>query len=74
MRKKRKGRRTGKRKRRSTRPFTPEFKLKVVQLLLEEGYQRSVIAREFDISDSSVSRWALQYRRYGEHALAPQHR
>jgi len=74
MRKKRKGRRTGKRKRRSTRPFTPEFKLKVVRLLVEEGYQRSVIAREFDISESSVSRWALQYRRYGEQGLQPKSR
>ena len=74
MKKRPKGWRTGKRKRRSTRPFTPEFKLKVVRLFLEEGYRRSVIAQEFDISESSVSRWALQYRRDGEQGLQPKSR
>ena len=74
MKKKRKGRRTGKRKKRSTRPFTPEFKLKVVRLFLEEGYPRSLIAQEFNISESSVGRWAMQYRRHGEQGLQPKSR
>ena len=68
------GRRTGKLKRRSTRPFTPEFKLKVVRLFLEESYPRSLIAQEFNISESSVARWALQYRRDGEQGLQPKSR
>jgi len=43
MKKKRKSPRIGKRKKKSTRPFAPEFKLKVVRLFLEEGYPRSLI-------------------------------
>jgi len=74
MKKKQKGRRTGKRKRRSTRAFSPEFKLRVVRLFLEEGYDRSLIAQEFNISESSVGRWAGQYRKYGEQGLQPKTR
>jgi transposase InsO family protein len=71
MRKKPKGIRTGKRKRRSTRPFSPEFKLKVVRLFLEEGYSRKLIAEEFNIAESSIGRWARDYRQYGEAGLQP---
>jgi len=74
MKKKRKGSSAGKRKKRSTRAFSPEFKLRVVRLFLEEGYQRSLIAQEFNISESSVGRWALQYRKHGEKGLQPKAR
>jgi transposase InsO family protein len=74
MKKKPKRRRSGRRKKRSPRFFTPEFKLKVVRLFLEEGYHRSLIAQEFNISESSVSRWSLQYRKYGEQGLQPKAR
>ena len=74
MKKKRKGPRIGKRKKRSSRPFPPEFKLKVVRLLLEEGYPRSLIAQEFNIAESSVGRWARQYRQFGEQGLQPKSR
>ena len=74
MKKKRKGAGNGKRKKRSTRPFSPEFKLRVVRLFLEEGYPRSLIAQEFNIAESSVGRWARQYRQYGEQGLQPKSR
>jgi transposase-like protein len=74
MKKKRKGGRIGKKKRASTRPFPPEFKLKVVRLYLEEGYKRSLIAQEFNIAESSFGRFARQYRRYGEKCLQPKSR
>ena len=71
MKKKRKGAGIGKRKKRSTRPFSPECKLRVVRLFLEEGYPRSLIAQEFNIAESSVGRWARQYRKHGEQGLQP---
>jgi transposase InsO family protein len=74
MKQKRKGNGTGKTKRRRRRPFSPEFKLKVVRLYLEERYQRSLIAQEFNIAASSVGRWARQYRQYGEEGLQPKSR
>jgi len=74
MKKRRKSNRAGKRKRRSTRPFTLEFKLRVVRLYLEEGYKRPLIAQEFGISESSVGRWAGLYRKYGEQGLQPKSR
>ncbi len=60
-----------KRRRKSTRPFSLEFKLKVVRLFLEEGYSRPLIAQEFNISESSVGRWAGLYKKYGEQGLQP---
>ena len=69
MKKKRKSPRIGKRKKKSTRPFAPEFKLKVVRLFLEEGYPRSLIAQEFNIAESSVGRWARQYKEFGEQGV-----
>jgi transposase InsO family protein len=74
MKKKRKGSRSGKRKRRPRQLFTPEFKLKVVRLYLEERYPRSVIAQEFNIAESSVGRWTRDYRRHGEKGLQPKPR
>lgn len=74
MKKKRKSPRIGKRKKKSTRPFAPEFKLKVVRLFLEEGYPRSLIAQEFNIAESSVGRWARQYKEFGEQGLQPKSR
>ena len=71
MNKRRKSTRAGNRRRRSTRPFTLEFKLRVVRLYLEEGYRRPLIAQEFGISESSVGRWAGLYRKYGEQGLKP---
>jgi transposase InsO family protein len=64
----------GKQKRRPRQTFSPEFKLKVVRLYLEEGYKRSLIAQEFNIAESSVGRWSRQYRRYGEQGLQPKSR
>ena len=74
MKKERKSGRNVKNKKRRTRPFPPEFKLKVVRLYLEEGYRRGLIAQEFNIAESSVGRWARQYRRYGEQGLQPKSR
>ena len=74
MKKKRNGSRSGKEKRRPRRTFSPEFKLKVVRLYLEEGYPRGLVAQEFNIADSSVGRCARQYRRYGEQGLQPKSR
>ena len=72
MKKKRKSR--GKSKKRKRQSFSPEFKLKVARLYLEEGYPRTLIAEEFKVAASSVGRWARQYRQYGEEGLQPKPR
>jgi transposase InsO family protein len=74
MQKKRKSRGRGKGKKRKRQSFSPEFKLKVARLYLEEGYPRSLIAEEFKVAPSSVGRWARQYRQYGEEGLQPKPR
>jgi transposase len=74
MKKKQKSSRARRPKRRARQTFSPEFKLKVVRLYLEEGYQRGLIAQEFNVAESSVGRWASQYRRYGEKGLQPKPR
>jgi len=72
MKKKRKSR--GKTQKRKRQSFSPEFKLKVARLYLEEGYPRTLIAEEFKVAASSVGRWARQYRQYGEAGLQPKPR
>jgi transposase InsO family protein len=52
-------------------PFPKEFKLRVVRLYLEEGYQATLIAKEFKVSEYSVYRWSRLYRQYGERGLEP---
>lgn len=74
MKKKRKTSGIGRNKKRRRRPFSAKFKLKVVRLYLEEGYPRSLVAREFDVAASSVGRWAREYRQYGEEGLQPKTR
>jgi len=74
MKKKRKSSGIGKNRKRRKRPFSAEFKLKLVRLYLEEGYPRSLVAREFNVAASSVGRWAREYRQYGEEGLQPKNR
>ena len=62
----RKGRAT-----RSSRAYPYEFKLKVVQLHLQEGYSSILLGEQFGISASSVKRWSAIYRREGESGLQP---
>ena len=52
-------------------PYPKEFKLRVVRLYLEEGYQASLIAKEFKVSEYSIYRWGRLYRQYGERGLEP---
>ena len=50
----------------SAPPFPKEFKLRVVQLYLEEGYRASLLSKEFKVSEYSIYRWSRLYRQYGE--------
>ncbi|MEJ2475784.1 MAG: IS481 family transposase, partial [Desulfobacterales bacterium] len=71
MRKKAKGRgRSGKASRR-TRAYPYEFRLQVVRLYLEEGYNTSVLREQFGVSNHSVQRWAKAYRQQGAEGLVP---
>ena len=71
MRKKAKGRgRSGKVSRR-TRAYPYEFRLQIVRLYLEEGYNTSVLREQFGVSNHSVQRWAKAYRQQGAEGLVP---
>ena len=52
---------------RQRRTFTPEFKLQLVKLY-ENGKSRADIAREYDITPSSLDRWIKNHRETGSFA------
>lgn len=49
--------------------YTPEERLKVVKLFLEEGYTAAQVAAEFKIAKSSLSAWVKRYREGGPSGL-----
>ena len=54
---------------RTAPPYPFEFRQRVVRLYLEEGYEASLLAKEFNISDYSVYRWSKAYREHGDEGL-----
>jgi transposase InsO family protein len=60
--------RVGRVKRR-TRPYPYEFRKKMVQLYLEEGYSSTVLREQFGVSGHSVQRWVKAYREQGSQGL-----
>ena len=64
----------GDRKRSRTWAYPVEFRLRIVKLFLEEGYSASMISEEFGISQHSIRRWVLAYRRGGVEGLTPKPR
>jgi len=45
---------------RKRRTFTKKFKADVVKLVLEGGRSQAEVARQFDLSESSVNGWVKQ--------------
>jgi len=66
---KEKKRKKVKKRERTSGPYPFEFRLRVVRLRLEDGYDVSMIAQEFGISEYSVYRWSKAYRKHGEKGL-----
>jgi len=66
---KKKKRKKVKKRGRTARSYPFEFRLKVVRLRLEDGYDASLLAQEFGISEYSVYRWSKTYRERGEAGL-----
>ena len=60
--------RVGKARPRS-RPYSYEFRIKMVRLYLEEGYSTTVLREEFGVSSHSWHRWAKAYREHGTEGL-----
>ena len=54
---------------RRTRAYPYEFRLQIVRLYLEEGYNTSVLREQFGVSNHSVHRWAKAYRQQGAEGL-----
>ena len=53
---------TGKRQKRSRRSFTDEFKAGAVRLVLDEGKTIPQVARDLDLTESSVRTWVERAR------------
>ena len=51
-----------KRSRRTRRRFTEEFKAGAVRLVLDEGKTVGAVARELDLTGSSLTKWVQQAR------------
>ncbi len=51
------------------RTFTREFKLKVIHEV-EAGKSQAQVAREYQITENSISKWRRQHRQYQDHAFA----
>ncbi len=45
---------------RTRRDFTPEFKLQVARMVLDQGLGVSQICKDMDLSDSAVRKWVKQ--------------
>jgi transposase-like protein len=62
---KKKQRNKGRKKARTAPAYPFEFRLRVVRLHLEDGYEATLLAQEFNISEYSVYRWSKAYREQG---------
>ena len=51
------------------RTFTREFNLKVIREV-EAGKSQAQVAREYQITDNTISKWRRQHRQYQDRAFA----
>jgi transposase len=51
---------------RQRRLFTDEFKNNAVQLVLDNGYSCTEVARRLNVNHTNISRWVRQYRDQSE--------
>jgi transposase-like protein len=51
------------------RTFTREFKLKVIREV-EAGNSQAQVAREYQITENTISKWRRQHRQYQDRAFA----
>ena len=51
------------------RTFTREFKLKVIREV-EAGKSQAQVAREYQITENTISKWRRQHRQYQDRAFA----
>lgn len=59
------------RKRRKSKPYPFELRLRAVKLHLEEGYSKLMLQEELGISKSTLGHWIRTYRELGEDGLKP---
>jgi transposase len=51
------------------RTFTREFKLKVIREV-EAGKSQAQVAREYQLTENTISKWRRQHRQYQDRAFA----
>lgn len=49
--------------------YSKEFKINVVNQVLQEGKSISKLSKELKILDTMISRWIYEYKNYGERAF-----
>ena len=62
---------TGSKRRARTLAYPLEFRLRMVQLFLEEQYSTGLLREQFGVSAHSIQRWVKAYRRRGAEGLTP---
>ena len=62
---------SGSKRRTRTLAYPLEFRLRIVQLFLEEQYSTALLCEEFGVSAHSIHRWVNAYRRRGAEGLEP---
>jgi transposase InsO family protein len=58
----------------SRKPYSPEFRLKVVRLVLDDGYSIAAVARSFEVGGATLGDWIRRYLDGGEEGLRPKTR
>ncbi len=49
-------------KKRTREKFTKEFKADAVNLVIEQGYNRSEVGRRLGVDSSNISRWVREFK------------
>lgn len=49
--------------------FTPEYKREIIKLVTEGGKKISHVARDIEVSDTTIRKWIKQYSEHGEDAF-----
>ena len=62
---------SGSKRRARTLAYPREFRLRMVQLFLEEQYSTALLSEQFGVSAHSIHRWVNAYRRRGAEGLEP---
>ncbi len=53
----------------SKRSFTPEYKKEIIRLITDHGKKIGKVARDIEVSETSIRKWIKQYSENGDNAF-----